>query len=76
MTESPRQIALLGSTGSIGRSTLEVVRHSAGRLKVVALSAHRRRQPPLSGSVSKADERAMTHAYRVFHLIRGDLGSV
>ncbi len=36
----PRKIALLGSTGSIGQSTLEVVRHSAGRLQVVALSAH------------------------------------
>lgn len=37
---SPRKIALLGSTGSIGQSTLEVVRHSAGELRVVALSAH------------------------------------
>jgi 1-deoxy-D-xylulose-5-phosphate reductoisomerase len=37
---SPRKIALLGSTGSIGQSTLEVVRHSAGQLQVVALSAH------------------------------------
>ncbi len=37
---SPRNIALLGSTGSIGQSTLEVVRHSEGRLRVVALSAH------------------------------------
>lgn len=36
----PRKIALLGSTGSIGQSTLEVVRHSAGQLQVVALSAH------------------------------------
>lgn len=37
---SPRKIALLGSTGSIGQSTLEVVRHAAGQLQVVALSAH------------------------------------
>ena len=37
---SPRNIALLGSTGSIGQSTLEVVRHSAGSLRVVAMSAH------------------------------------
>jgi 1-deoxy-D-xylulose-5-phosphate reductoisomerase len=36
----PRKIALLGSTGSIGQSTLEVVRHSAGSLRVVAMSAH------------------------------------
>jgi 1-deoxy-D-xylulose-5-phosphate reductoisomerase len=41
MTSPSRKIAILGSTGSIGRSTLEVVRHSRGRLSVVALSAHR-----------------------------------
>jgi 1-deoxy-D-xylulose-5-phosphate reductoisomerase len=35
-----RKLAILGSTGSIGRSTLDVVRASAGRLSVVALSAH------------------------------------
>jgi 1-deoxy-D-xylulose-5-phosphate reductoisomerase len=42
MPHPPRRIALIGATGSIGRSTLEVVRHSAGRLEVVALSSHRR----------------------------------
>ena len=41
MNPSPRKIAILGSTGSIGRSTLEVVRHSRGRFQVAALSAHR-----------------------------------
>ncbi|MDX1946348.1 MAG: 1-deoxy-D-xylulose-5-phosphate reductoisomerase [Pirellulaceae bacterium] len=41
MSQIPRRIALLGSTGSIGRSTLEVVRHSCGSMQVVALSAHR-----------------------------------
>ncbi len=35
------KIALLGSTGSIGTQTLDVVRHLAGRVKVVALSAGR-----------------------------------
>ncbi|WP_425619346.1 1-deoxy-D-xylulose-5-phosphate reductoisomerase [Anatilimnocola sp. NA78] len=35
-----RNLAILGSTGSIGQSTLEVVRSSGGRLKVAALSAH------------------------------------
>ena len=34
-------IAILGSTGSIGRNALEVVAASKGRLKVVALTAHR-----------------------------------
>jgi 1-deoxy-D-xylulose-5-phosphate reductoisomerase len=41
MTAPPRTVAILGSTGSIGRSTLEVVQNSHGRLAVVALSAHR-----------------------------------
>jgi 1-deoxy-D-xylulose-5-phosphate reductoisomerase len=42
MPECPRKIALLGSTGSIGRSTIEVASGSAGRLQIIALSAHRR----------------------------------
>src|SRR5687768_15280276 len=42
MTLAPRTLALLGSTGSIGQSTLEVVRHSQGAFKVAALSAHRK----------------------------------
>jgi 1-deoxy-D-xylulose-5-phosphate reductoisomerase len=36
-----RHLVVLGSTGSIGRSTLEVVRHFPERLKVVGLAAHR-----------------------------------
>jgi len=42
MNHRPRNIALLGSTGSIGRSTIEVVNASRDRLRVVAISAHRR----------------------------------
>jgi hypothetical protein len=38
MDHPSRRIALFGATGSIGRSTLDVVRHSAGELQVVALS--------------------------------------
>jgi 1-deoxy-D-xylulose-5-phosphate reductoisomerase len=41
MQPAPRKIAILGSTGSIGRSTLEVVRHSRGQFVVVALTANR-----------------------------------
>jgi 1-deoxy-D-xylulose-5-phosphate reductoisomerase len=41
MTRASRTIAVLGSTGSIGRSTLEVVRHAGGGLRVAALTAHR-----------------------------------
>ncbi|MGA2621958.1 MAG: 1-deoxy-D-xylulose-5-phosphate reductoisomerase [Thermoguttaceae bacterium] len=42
MTRPTTNIAILGSTGSIGRSTLEVVSGSGGRLRALALSAHRR----------------------------------
>ena len=40
MTDRVANIAVLGSTGSIGRSTLEVIAASAGRLRAVALSAN------------------------------------
>lgn len=36
-----KRIAILGSTGSIGRQTLDVVRHWPDRLRVVALAANR-----------------------------------
>src|SRR5712691_561135 len=39
MTSFPRRIALLGSTGSIGRQTLDVVRCFPERFRVVALAA-------------------------------------
>jgi 1-deoxy-D-xylulose-5-phosphate reductoisomerase len=41
MSEPFRTIAILGSTGSIGKSTLEVVRESQGRLRVFALTANK-----------------------------------
>ncbi len=39
MTTFPRRIALLGSTGSIGRQTLDVVRRFPDRFRIVALAA-------------------------------------
>ena len=41
MNQRPRKIALLGSTGSIGRSTIDVVGSSQGSLQILALSGHR-----------------------------------
>ncbi len=41
MPDLPKTIAILGSTGSIGQSTLEVVRSSAGSLRVFALTANK-----------------------------------
>ncbi len=38
--QRPRRVALLGSTGSIGTSTLDVVRHLPDRLEVAGLAAH------------------------------------
>ncbi|MDB5812620.1 MAG: 1-deoxy-D-xylulose 5-phosphate reductoisomerase [Betaproteobacteria bacterium] len=38
---NPRRLAILGSTGSIGVSTLDVVARHPDRFQIVALSAHR-----------------------------------
>jgi 1-deoxy-D-xylulose-5-phosphate reductoisomerase len=40
MSAETKNIAVLGSTGSIGRSALEVIGVSQGRLRAIALSAH------------------------------------
>jgi 1-deoxy-D-xylulose-5-phosphate reductoisomerase len=40
MPPTPKNVAILGSTGSIGRSTLDVIAASGGALRAVALSAH------------------------------------
>jgi 1-deoxy-D-xylulose-5-phosphate reductoisomerase len=42
MSHSPKRVAILGSTGSIGQNTLEVIAALEGRFEVVGLSAHRR----------------------------------
>ncbi len=40
MSPPAKRIAVLGSTGSIGRNALEVIANSAGELRVHALTAH------------------------------------
>jgi 1-deoxy-D-xylulose-5-phosphate reductoisomerase len=40
MTSLVTNVAILGSTGSIGRSALEVIHASGGRLRAAALAAH------------------------------------
>ena len=42
-----RRLSVLGSTGSVGTSTLEVVRHHPGEVEVVALAAFGSRVEPL-----------------------------
>ncbi len=44
MSSLPKRIAVLGATGSIGRSALEVISASEGRLQAVGLTAHTRQQ--------------------------------
>jgi 1-deoxy-D-xylulose-5-phosphate reductoisomerase len=39
--ESPTRVVVLGSTGSIGRNTLEVIDHARGRLRTWGLCGHR-----------------------------------
>ena len=65
MHDTVTNIAILGATGSIGRSTLEVVQASAGRLQVVALAAHssaalllEQAQQAKPSRLALADERA------------------
>src|SRR6476469_987464 len=36
----PRRVAVLGSTGSIGTSALDVIRHLPAHLELVGLAAH------------------------------------
>jgi len=53
MTKHAKNIAVLGSTGSIGRSTLEVIEASDGALRAVGLSAH--------SNLSRLAEQARRH---------------
>jgi 1-deoxy-D-xylulose-5-phosphate reductoisomerase len=39
--EQPRSVSILGATGSIGRSTLDLIAHAPERYRIEALSAHR-----------------------------------
>ncbi len=41
MKVQPKRIAVLGSTGSIGKSVMDIVRMSGGRLEIVGLAAGR-----------------------------------
>ncbi|MFM8399823.1 MAG: hypothetical protein ACKOAH_18510, partial [Pirellula sp.] len=37
---NPRQVAILGSTGSIGRSALEVLQSHRGQFELACISCH------------------------------------
>lgn len=60
-----KNVVVLGSTGSIGRMTLEVVRHHRDRLRIYGIAAHRQ--------VGRLREQASL--YRPARVVVGDAGS-
>ena len=56
MRKTVLNVAILGSTGSIGKSALEVIAASEGKLRVAALTAH--------GQLDLAIDQARTHQAR------------
>lgn len=78
-------LALLGSTGSIGRSTLEVVRHHPERLRVATLAARgsdldrlesqaRELEPELIAVHDEAAARELARRLPAFEVVTGDEG--
>ena len=65
MAPPAKNIAILGSTGSIGKSTLEVIAASQGTLRAVALSGH--------GSVELLESQAIR--FRPSRIVATDLES-
>jgi len=47
MAAEPRRLTILGATGSIGASTLDVVARHPNRFRVIAITAHSRTEPML-----------------------------
>ena len=59
MQPQVRTLTILGATGSIGLSTLDVVARHPGRYRVFALSAHRQVEA-LAGLLSSSSARALS----------------
>ena len=60
-----RRVAVLGATGSIGRSTLDVIQRHPDRYEVTLLSAHR----------SVDDMEALCRTHQPAHAVMGDPGA-
>ena len=81
-----KRIAILGSTGSIGQSTLDVVRAHPGRLKVIGLAAgtnaERLREqaaefkPTVIAMTSEDALQAVASGYRAERAVSGDAGLI
>lgn len=56
MTMTPRTVAVLGSTGSIGQNCLDVIRAHPGRFRIVLLTAHRNHELLASQAVEFSPE--------------------
>ncbi|MCO5176407.1 MAG: 1-deoxy-D-xylulose-5-phosphate reductoisomerase [Thermomicrobiales bacterium] len=65
MSDIPQRVAILGSTGSIGRSTLDVIATHPDRFRVVALAT--------SQNAATLREQARTHSARYIALEHGDI---
>jgi 1-deoxy-D-xylulose-5-phosphate reductoisomerase len=70
MTTAPQRVCILGSTGSVGRSTLDVIALHPQRFEVFALTAHHRvdelatlceRWRPRYAAVGTAEQASMLH---------------
>ena len=57
-----RQVAVLGATGSIGRSTLDVIQRHPNRYRATVMAAHR----------SVDDMEALCRTHRPLHAVMGD----
>ncbi len=70
----PKKIAILGSTGSIGRQALEVIDHLGPEYRVVALTAHRRVEPLLVQARKFKPELVVLSDRRAAATLRSSLG--
>lgn len=62
LSEGPKRIVVLGSTGSIGRQTLDVARRHPDKVRVVGLAAN----------TSVAEVIRQAHEFKVSHVAFGD----
>jgi 1-deoxy-D-xylulose-5-phosphate reductoisomerase len=60
---SPREVTVLGSTGSIGRQAIEVAQQNPGRVRITGLAAG-------GGDVARLAEQALTLGVRTVAVAR------
>lgn len=70
----PKKIAILGSTGSIGRQALEVIEHLGPEYRVVALTAHRQAERLLAQAKKFKPELVVLSDQRAAAALKSSLG--